>query len=356
MVLFALTKTIKAQQLDVDIGSITELRGHTRVVRDKPYESALAFSLNSMDKLETANGRMGVTFRDDTTIRLTEHSEVVVDTFIFDPDPNKSSMALSFVKGTGRFISSTTKRIPKDNITIRTNAATIGIRGTDFTLTVKETGETLVILLPQADGTSSGEITVDTALGQIVLSKPYEATTVYNFETPPSPAVILDLTLDMIDNMLIVNPPETKQLETVESTAAADNVLDVDFLEFDELEQDDLAQDDLEYQELDIDYLAGNFLEDLLDLIQEVDELGKASKALSADGVTGTSVGYDEKTQISTFVTAINLKFLRQIEDALEIVVPKDGSYSIHIEQEGKVNQIATNGGSSSTITIKQGS
>jgi hypothetical protein len=40
----------------------------------------------------------------------------------------------------------------------------------------------------------------------------------------------------------------------------------------------------------------------------------------------------------------------------MEIQVPKDGSYSIRIEQEGKVNQITTNGGSSSTITIKQGS
>ena len=349
-------KTIKAQALDVDIGSITQLNGNTRVVRDKPYESELAFSLNAMDKLETAQGRMGVTFRDDTTIRLTEHSNVIIDQYIFDPDPAKSSMSLSFVKGTGRFISSKTKRIPKDNITIRTNAATIGIRGTDFTLTVKETGETLVILLPKADGTSSGEIVIDTALGQVVLTKPYEATTVYNFETAPTPSVILDLTLDMIDNMLIVNPPETKEIQTDESGTVADNLLDVDFLDFDELDADDLSEDNLEYQELDIDYLAGNFLEDLLDVIQEVDELGKADKALSADGVKGTAMGYDGDTQISTFVTDTHLKFLRQIEDTLEMKVSKQGSYSIRIEQEGKVNQITTNGGSSSTINIKQGS
>jgi len=355
-VLFVLTKTIKAQALDVDIGSITQLNGNTRVVRDKPYESELAFSLNAMDKLETAQGRMGVTFRDDTTIRLTEHSNVTIDKFVFDPDPAKSTMALSFIKGTGRFISSKTKRIPKDNITIRTNAATIGIRGTDFTLTVKETGETLVILLPKADGTSSGEIVIDTALGQVVLTKPYEATTVYNFETAPTPSVILDLTLDMIDNMLIVNPPETKEIQTDESGTVADNLLDVDFLDFDELDADDLSEDNLEYQELDIDYLAGNFLEDLLDVIQEVDELGKADKALSADGVKGTAMGYDGDTQISTFVTDTHLKFLRQIEDTLEMKVSKQGSYSIRIEQEGKVNQITTNGGSSSTINIKQGS
>ena len=342
--------------MDVDIGSITELNGNTRVVRDKPYESVIDFSLNSMDKLETAKGRMGVTFRDETTIRLTEHSQVVVDEFVFDPDPAKSTMALNFVKGTGRFISSKKKRIPNDNITIHTNAATVGIRGTDFTITVAETGEALIILLPDEFGNSSGEITVNTALGQVVLTKPYEATTVYNFETAPTPSVILDLTLDMIDNMLIVNPPEIETEETEDSSAVADNLLDVDFLEFDELNEDELREDDLEYTELDIDYLAADFLQDLLDVIQEADELGKAEKSLSADGVKGTAVGYDSNTQISTFVTDTHLKFLRQIEDSLEMKVDKSGSYSIRIEQEGKVNQISTNGGSSSTITIKQGS
>jgi len=342
--------------LDVNIGSITELNGNTRVVRDKPYESVLDFSLNSMDKLETAKGRMGVTFRDETTIRLTEHSQVVVDKFVFDPDPAKSTMALNFVKGTGRFISSKKKRIPNDNISIHTNAATIGIRGTDFTITVAETGEALIILLPDEFGNSSGEITVNTALGQVVLTKPYEATTVYNFETAPTPSVILDLTLDMIDNMLIVNPPDVEMEETEDSNAVADNLLDVDFLEFDELNEDELKEDDLEYTELDIDYLAADFLQDLLDVIQEADELGKAEKSLSADGVKGTAVGYDSNTQISTFVTDTHLKFLRQIEDTLEMKVDKSGSYNIRIEQEGKVNQISTNGGSSSTITIKQGS
>ena len=84
--------------------------------------------------------------------------------------------------------------------------------------------------------------------------------------------------------------------------------------------------------------------------------MSKADKALSSDGVTGTTVGYDKDTQISTFSTTVNLTFLRNIEDALQIKVPKDGSYSIRIEQEGKVNQISTNGGTSSTINIKQGS
>ena len=341
----------------VDIGSITELKGNTRVVRDKPYESVIDFSLNAMDRLETSNGRMGVMFRDDTTIRLTEHSNVIIDKFVFDPNPSKSSMALNFVKGTGRFISSKKPRIPKENISIKTNAATIGIRGTDFTITVKESGESLVILLPDENGDSSGEIVVTTAFGSVVLNKPYQATTVYNLETPPTNPVILDLTLDMIDNYLIVNPPKERELDTDDSRAANNNtILDVDFLEFDELDTDELEQDDLEYTELDIDYLAANFLEDLLDVIQEVDELQKADAQLSEQGLRGTAVGYDSQTQISSFITDSEVKLIRQVEDKLEIKVSKDGSYDIRIDQEGKVNQVSVNGGTSSIINIRQGS
>ena len=354
---YVLTNQTRVLAQAVDIGSITELKGNTRVVRDKPYESVIDFSLNAMDRLETSNGRMGVMFRDDTTIRLTEHSNVVIDKFVFDPNPSKSSMALNFVKGTGRFISSKKPRIPKENISIKTNAATIGIRGTDFTITVKESGESLVILLPDENGDSSGEIVVTTALGSVVLNKPYQATTVYNLETPPTNPVILDLTLDMIDNYLIVNPPKERELDTDDSRTANNNtILDVDFLEFDELDTDELEQDDLEYTELDIDYLAANFLEDLLDVIQEVDELQKADAQLSEQGLRGTAVGYDSQTQISSFITDSEVKLIRQVEDKLEIKVSKDGSYDIRIDQEGKVNQVSVNGGTSSVINIRQGS
>tara|TARA_R110002020_G_scaffold140297_1_gene311639 strand:+ start:309 stop:1244 length:936 start_codon:yes stop_codon:yes gene_type:complete len=311
-----------------------------------------------MDRLETSNGRMGVMFRDDTTIRLTEHSNVTIDKFVFDPNPAKSTMALSFVKGTGRFISSKTKRrIPKDNISIKTNSATIGIRGTDFTITVTESGESLIILLPDENGDSSGEILVTTALGSVVLNKPYQATTVYNLETSPTNPIILDLTLDMIDNYLIVNPPKERELNTDDSRAGNNNtILDVDYLEFDELDQDALETDELEYTELDIDYLAADFLQDLLEIIQEVDELGKADAQLSEQGLKGTAIGYDSQTQISSFVTDSDVKLIRQVEDKLEIKVSRNGSYDIRIDQEGKVNQVSVNGGTSSIINIKQGS
>jgi hypothetical protein len=65
-------------------------------------------------------------------------------------------MALTFGLGTARFITGNLNRIDKQNITLKTPTANIAIRGTDFTATVDELGRSLIILLPDALGLSSG--------------------------------------------------------------------------------------------------------------------------------------------------------------------------------------------------------
>jgi hypothetical protein len=243
---------------------------------------------------------LGITFLDDSQVRLTEHSELIIDEFIYDPDPSKSKMALQFASGTARFITGKLATIDKENILIQTPSATIGIRGTDFTVTVDELGRSLVILLPDDDGLPSGEIVVATAMGQVTLNKPYQATTVSMYETEPTKPVILDLTVELIDNMLIVNRPQEIQEENEgENGSNVSSLLDVDFLEFDDLEVDYLAEDELEFTELDINYLDVNFLEDLLDIIEDVNELDQTETLLKTDiDLKGTKVGYDSETQI----------------------------------------------------------
>ena len=256
-----LFKTTKAQAQAVDIGSISELRGNAQVVRDKPYGAEIDFGILSYDKVETANGRMGITFIDETQIRLTENSRVLIDEFVFDPNPDKSKMALTFAKGTARFVTGKLNKVKKKNIKIRTNSATIGIRGTDFTITVDELGRSLVILLPDENGISSGEITVETAMGMVVLNKPYQSTVATVYEQAPTKPVILDITLELIDNMLIVNPPKIKE-DLQESNQQQTTA---DYLDFNDLDIDFLAEDflnnesELEFTELDINYLDVNF-------------------------------------------------------------------------------------------------
>jgi len=350
------SKMTMAQQLDASIGSVTELKGIGRIVRDVPYDAALSFDIESYDNVETTNGRIGITFLNDTRVRLTEHSQLLIDEFIYDPDPSKSKMALQFASGTARFITGKLNTINKENIAISTPSANVSIRGTDFTVTVNELGESLIILLPKDDGTPSGEIVVATAIGEVILNQPYQATTVSMFETEPTKPVILDITLELIDNMLIVNPPKEDVNVTEKSVSSnSNNLLDVDYLEFEDLDVDYLASDDLEFTELDINYLDVNFLEDLLEIIQDVNELDQTETLLQADlDLKGTTLGFDPDTQINTFTTDNTITFIRALENTVRVDLDKSNAYTVILIQNGKSTQIIVNGGSSSTITIKQ--
>ena len=346
-----------AQQSDVSIGNITELKGKGRIVRDKPYDAALSFDIESFDNVETSNGRLGITFLNNSQVRLTEHSKLVIDEFIYDPNPSKSKMTLQFASGTARFITGKLNNINKENIAITTPSANVSIRGTDFTLTVNELGESLIILLPKADGTPSGEMLVATAAGEVILNQPYQATTVSMFEVEPTKPVILDITLELIDNMLIVNPPE-ENINVSEQgvSSSSSNILDVDYLEFEDLDIDYLSGDELEFTELDINYLDVNFLEDLLDIIQDVNELDQTETLLSAElDLKGTTFGFDQDTQVNTFTTDSVLTFVRALENTVRLDLDKSGAYTVILIQNGKSTQIVVNGGGSSTITIKQG-
>ena len=350
-------KTTKVQASVVDIGDISELNGSAQIVRDKPYEANLKFAIQSNDEAITTNGRMAITFLDESTVKLTENSQLLIDEYIYDPDPSKSKMSLNFALGTARFITGNLNRIDKQNIKLSTPTANIAIRGTDFTATVDELGRSLIILLPDALGLSSGEIEVVTAMGAVILNKPYEATTVNVFESSPTKPVILDLTLDVIDNMLIVTPPKEDTIQQEETaTTKTVNLLDFNDLDIDYLAEDFL-EDELEFTELDINYLDVNYLEDLLNVLdalaiaEDEDELAQATSIQ----VSGTSLGKDPDTQITTLITGNVISMRREVSESVRLDINGSESYTVILIQDGVSNVIKINGGSDNVIKITQG-
>ena len=79
MALFVLLRMTVVQAQAANIGNITELNGAGRVVRDNTYQASLDFNIESYDNVQTSNGRLGITFLDDSQVRLTEHSELKLD-------------------------------------------------------------------------------------------------------------------------------------------------------------------------------------------------------------------------------------------------------------------------------------
>ncbi len=355
--LFVLSKTTKEQAQAVNIGDISELNGSAQIVRDKLYNANLEFAIQSNDEAITTNGRMAITFLDNSIVKLTENSQLLIDEYIYDPDPSKSKMALTFALGTTRFITGNLNRIDKQNISLKTPTANIAIRGTDFTATVDELGRSLIILLPDAFGLSSGEIEVVTAMGSVLLNKPFQATTVNVFETKPSNPVVLDLTLNIIDNMLIVTPPKKEITLTEEvSQNSKENILDFNDLDIDYLDEDFLEGDELEFTELDINYLDTNFLEDLLNVLDSL-AVGDDEDVLADTGgidIKGTKIGQDTETQITTLIAGDVISVRRSVNDSVRLDLNGNDAYTLIIIQDGVSNVVKINGGGDSVITITQ--
>ena len=278
---------------------------------------------------------------------------------------------MKFVSGTARFATGKLGLVPKENITLTTPTATIAVRGTSFTTTVDELGRSLVVLLPETECTidgdcsPSGAITVTNEGGVVTLTEAYQATMVSSYDQiPTQPVVLQNLTMNMIDNMFIVSPPEqiTEAVNEEQGRNSGDN--STSLLDFTELDQDLLKEDwdgeDLEYTELDMDLLDVDFLQDVLVAIEEVNILKRSTQsAQSGSGefdIQGTILGFDKNTQYSTIVDTGTgqIWFYREVNGIISVRVPIDGSTTLRSENEGKENLITVGDGQSVVIIINQ--
>ena len=351
------------------IGDIVESTGVGKIVRqneDLNNLNNLPIELN--DIAETAMGSMKIEFLDKAQLDLKEHSEVLIDEIYYDPDPSLSKMSMKFTMGTARFASGSLGLVNKANIDIQTPTATIGIRGTDFTTTIDELGRSLIVLLPDANGSPSGEISVTNLGGTVILNEAYQATMVSTLDSSPTnPVTINGITPSLIDNMFIVNPPSEVK-KAIEEQAADEQdqdtgLLDVDFLEFNELEQDALkdTKEDLEFSELDIDLLEVDFLRDLLDVVEALEKtrivLADAQASAGDLGgfrLKGASVGFNKDSQFNVFEQDGNLVFFRSVNGVINIIIGAGGSGFIDVATNDYEGVMTFNDGDGIEIYINQ--
>ena len=84
-----------------NIGSVTQVRGTSEVVKKTakvPTRPQLPIA--KLDRVQTGNGRVEIKFIDDSTVKVTEHSKLVIDDFVYSGKPSTSRMALKFASGT----------------------------------------------------------------------------------------------------------------------------------------------------------------------------------------------------------------------------------------------------------------
>lgn len=106
----------------------------TGTIEDNIHKIKLQDDLYHNELIETQEeSATEITFLDDTTISLGPKSSIVLDEFVYDPDPSASSFVVTVTEGAMRFTSGV---LPHEAYKIHTPVATIGIRGTVIDLIV----------------------------------------------------------------------------------------------------------------------------------------------------------------------------------------------------------------------------
>jgi hypothetical protein len=333
--------SLSAGIASADIGKITSHEGSGEVIRKDSGNlvASLSLVIHSYDDVRTGNGKLEITFRDDSTVKLSANSKLVIDEFVFDPNPKKSKMAFKVAAGTARFATGKLGLVDKNKIKIRTPTATIGIRGTDFTTTVDEIGRSLVVLLPDADGVV-GEVVVESLVDSVVLNEAFQATMVSTAETSPSEPVILEMNDRLMSELFIEEVEEEVEIleeqEYEDNTLLDHNHLDEDIFE-EELEED-IGEEDLRE------------LEKLFNDLKEKEE--EKSQTFT---IKGTSIGLDPVTKINTIVTDRQVMFERKVNNTVRLKLDKTGSYSVTLREDGEpVTVVVGSGESNIHITQQQ--
>ena len=164
----------------VDAGNIGSIKGSGVLERgNSVIEGSTGVGVMSMDTAVTAKGRMQIDFIDETRVDITEHSRLLIDEFVYDPNAGKASLGLKATMGTVRYASGQIAKNFKQNVRIKTPSATIGVRGTDFIMVVDEVGGSMITLLPSCDEDGYcfvGEIEVETDAGFVIMNQAFQTT------------------------------------------------------------------------------------------------------------------------------------------------------------------------------------
>ena len=345
------------------IGDVIKHEGSAVVQRTdgEDVESELDLDIFSYDTIKTGKGKVAIGFIDETRVDITQHSKLIIDEFVYDPNTKKGSLSLKSALGTVRYASGQIAKTSPTSVQIKTPTATIGVRGTDFSMTVDELGSSTIILLPSCDTNGNrfvGEISVESDAGMVIMNQAFQATVVDTINSRPLKPVIVDIDESYINNLLIISKPrEIEEAIQNEELNKVANALDIDFLKFEELERDYLEVEEDEYATiLDIDFLDQNFLGDILEQLNIQLALQMRSEFDKKKSTYDFTLGKDKETGITILDEEPQWYWHREAASGsvVELRLEQENSYMMNISQ-GDFELIDFElGGTESEITIIQ--
>ena len=196
------------------------------------------------DEIETLDGTIKIIFVDNTKVTIGKYSTLIIDEFVYDNNTNKGKVSLKASFGKLRYTSGLIAKNSKENIKITTPTASVSVRGTDFEVVVKESGESTFTILPSEDSNGNtyvGSIEVFNNIGSVVLTEAFEVTSVVStFTSPSSP--IIDNNRKNINVEIKNEITENVEDETVEKDNNDDFLEEATYIEFEEDDQNSIFE------------------------------------------------------------------------------------------------------------------
>jgi len=121
-----------------NIGTVTAMRGEAFAQRSGNIQKTLKMGSHVQrgDQIVTkANSRVQILLNDDTVITVGSNTTFKFDSYFFDGS-EKSKVEMHVVKGFFRSLTGQIGKIAPKSFKVKTDLATLGIRGTDFSILI----------------------------------------------------------------------------------------------------------------------------------------------------------------------------------------------------------------------------
>ncbi|HET9045692.1 MAG TPA: FecR family protein [Casimicrobiaceae bacterium] len=124
----------------VDIGQIKVSKGDVAIERSgQTLPGAIGLHLQTADVIKTgSDGSVGITMSDNSLLSAGPNSVLSLDRYAFDTTTNNGNFDSSLRKGTLSVVSGRIAKQSPEAMTVRTPTAILGVRGTEFAVSVDQ--------------------------------------------------------------------------------------------------------------------------------------------------------------------------------------------------------------------------
>ncbi len=187
-IIFSCTNAIAAEKINIEkelIGIVGAVSGTVKTTT-RELKTGDKIYLNETILAGTKSGTQ-ILLLDQSTFTIGSDSEVIMDTFIYDPDTNDGKIVASVKQGSLKVISGLISNKDPDSLTVEVPEGTLGSRGTEFqTIVSKKQTDTLLIGPGKNNtlGLRPGEVLVGNNFGKTLLNNPYSVSTMKKGKAP----------------------------------------------------------------------------------------------------------------------------------------------------------------------------